>query len=463
MKSLTLQIMLKFYSEKGRFWLLFSFLFLLAFGSRKIFNFSAVENITSFRENQTFSLYLFDLPILFTLIAEFFIFWKKSSSFKNFSSKIHTFSFLEKIVLLFLVWISIVLIFKFSLISFYAFIRLAEAIFLFFWTQKIFLLKKEIFLTGTIILFLSGILQTFIAFWQFIWQKSIGLFWLGESHISPQILGVAKIELENQKLIRAYGTFPHSNLLATFLFFTLVSGIYLFFNSSKNRQLYFLGSLWILLGIFLSFSRSSWLITFLFLTIIFFKKNYLLYENSSNFFSSSFQKIFSWKFCLLFLFILFFILNPLTKNRLCLDCQNDRSFSLRKIYTQNAQENIKENFLFGLGLGNFSLNLSKNNPRELHSWEIQPVHNLYLLAGSEVGFLGIIFFGIIFYELFFKKNNFQNLFLWSFGSFLLLGFFDHYFWTLPQGQLLFFLALAFFAYSCKIEKLRSILRKEFLR
>lgn len=448
--------MLKFYLEKGRFWLLFSFLFLLAFGSRKIFNFSAVENIASFRENQTFSLYLFDLPILVALIAELFLFWKKSHPFKNFSSKIHAFSFLEKILLIFLFWIFIVFIFHFSLISFYAFIRFAEAIFLFFWIKKIFLSKKESFHTGIKILFLSGILQTFIAFWQFIWQKSVGLFWLGESHLSPQILGVAKMELENQKLIRAYGTFPHPNLLATFLFFTLISGIYLFFNSSKQRQLYFLGSWWIILGIFLSFSRSVWLVTFLFLTIFFFKKSYLFYRNSSNLILSFFQKSFFWKFCLSLIFILFLILNPLTKNRFCFNCQNDQSFSLRKIYSQNAKENIKENFLFGIGLGNFTLNLSKNNPQKLHPWEIQPAHNLYLLAGSEVGFLGIIFFGIIFYELFFKKNDFENFFLWIFGGFLLLGFFDHYFWTLPQGQLLFFLALAFFAYSCKIEKLESV-------
>lgn len=448
--------MLKFYLKKGKIWLLFSFLFLLALGSRKIFNFSDIKNIPGFRENQTFSLYLFDLPILIALIAEFFLFWRKNYSFKNFLSKIILFSFLEKILLIFLFWLFIILIFHFSLISFYNFIRFTESIFLFFWIQKTFFSEKETSFVSLKILFLSGIVQTFLAFWQFIWQKSIGLFWLGESQISPQILGVAKIEIENQKFIRAYGTFPHPNLLATFLFFALISGIYLFLNSFKNRQLYFLGSFWILLGIFLSFSRSVWLVTFLFLTILSFKQTYLFYKNSSNFKLSFFQKNFFWKFCLAFLLILFFILNPLTKNRFCLNCQNDQSFYLRKIYSQNAKENIQKNFLFGIGLGNFTLNLSKNNTQKLHLWEIQPVHNLYLLAGSEVGFLGIIFFGILFYQLFFKKNNFQNLFLWSFGCFLFLGFFDHYFWTLPQGQLLFFLVLAFFVYSCKMEKLKLV-------
>jgi len=71
-----------------------------------------------------------------------------------------------------------------------------------------------------------GLFQAIIGIWQFIIQHSIGLFWLRESLISPDILGVAKIILNGEKYIRAYGLFPHPNVLGGFLLVSIILGLF---------------------------------------------------------------------------------------------------------------------------------------------------------------------------------------------------------------------------------------------
>jgi hypothetical protein len=66
-----------------------------------------------------------------------------------------------------------------------------------------------------------GLIQSLLAIGQFISQKSLHLTFLKESIISPFSPGVAKIILNGNKLIRAYGFFPHPNILGGFLVFSI--------------------------------------------------------------------------------------------------------------------------------------------------------------------------------------------------------------------------------------------------
>jgi len=77
----------------------------------------------------------------------------------------------------------------------------------------------------------------------------------------------------------------------------------------------------------------------------------------------------------------------------------------------------------------------------LSNWIHQPVHNVYLLISSEVGLLGLIVFLIFLYQLLkrFKKQN-SVLFIIVI-CIIFVSLFDHFFWTLQQGQLMFWLIL----------------------
>jgi hypothetical protein len=72
------------------------------------------------------------------------------------------------------------------------------------------------------IIMLLGVAHSLIGIAQFIAQYSLGLFWLKESLIGPDIAGVAKIIINYQPFIRAYGLFPHPNILGGFLFFSII-------------------------------------------------------------------------------------------------------------------------------------------------------------------------------------------------------------------------------------------------
>ena len=51
----------------------------------------------------------------------------------------------------------------------------------------------------------------------------MGLLWLKESIISPNIPGVAKLIFNGHVYIRSYGLFPHPNILGGFLVFSIIS------------------------------------------------------------------------------------------------------------------------------------------------------------------------------------------------------------------------------------------------
>jgi O-antigen ligase len=147
---------------------------------------------------------------------------------------------------------------------------------------------------------------------------------------------------------------------------------------------------------------------------------------------------------------------------------NDRSF-----YNNVSRETISGNFIFGSGPGTFIFQinsyLTKNNiHQKLESWQYQPAHNIYLLIASEIGIIGLFIFLLFLSQTIsnsfktIKKPLNKRLFsndvqivsretifslelnyylLAILISFLFIGLFDHYFWTLQQGRLMLWLVL----------------------
>jgi len=295
---------------------------------------------------------------------------------------------------------------------------------------------------------LSGLFQSIIAIGQFINQKSLGLRFLLESPLNPEISGVAKIMVNNIKMIRAYGTFPHTNILAAFL---LISIFFLYFIWLNKKHSFAFNSLLIIVyGILIialgfTFSRTIifvFLISSIFYFIVCFRRNR--------------KKIFA-------LFILFIILNslfiilawPEISNRFQVSL-TEQSIGLRSFYTQISFLVIQEHPWLGIGLGNFVWEIRQMLDL-LSSWGHQPVHNIYLLIGSEIGLIGLIIFIMFLFILIrqFREQREEDieqyyLLLIIICGILVIGLFDHFFWTLQQGQLMFWLVLGIIAnYSVK--------------
>ena len=90
--------------------------------------------------------------------------------------------------------------------------------------------------------------------------------------------------------------------------------------------------------------------------------------------------------------------------------------------------NNKQLFL-GQGLG---LNSYLNYSDDLEVYDIQPIHNIFLLILSEIGIIGVLLFINLIEK---RKHNILSLGILT--GFIILGLFDHYLWTSWTGLLLF--------------------------
>ncbi len=103
-------------------------------------------------------------------------------------------------------------------------------------------------------------------------------------------------------------------------------------------------------------------------------------------------------------------------------------FISHRIELMNASlKIIKENILFGVGLNKFIPTLAKNTNAYINSWELQPVHNIFLLVFSETGIFVLVIFIWVLFSL---GVNFQIL------AITITGMSDHYWLTLVQNNYL---------------------------
>ena len=193
-------------------------------------------------------------------------------------------------------------------------------------------------------------------------------------------------------------------------------------------------------GLFLTFSRSAIalvvILGFVFLIFSYFSSAGLNQKKEIG------ELILFVILCLMFLFVL---LQPMLISRFNIDI-GEQAVNLRAMYNKVAFDFIKKSPVFGVGIGNFVYEF-KLNFGDMEFWRYQPVHNLYLLIAAETGIFGLFFFlgfvGLLLKSIFLIKhiNSSRNktlyfYFLLSTFYFLLLGFADHYFWTLQQGMLM---------------------------
>ncbi len=280
-------------------------------------------------------------------------------------------------------------------------------------------------------------IQVFIGFIQYLKQGSLGLIFLGESQFGGDTLNIAKIDLGGEKIVRSYGTFSHSNIFGGYLLIALT--LLLQNISKKNFSKLILLGLLFLFGILLSFSRSAWLATF----SIFFM---ILTINPI--------KI-NWKYFLLILMIGIFSLVVLNLDKIIISRILDfslQSIDQRLIYSDIASKMIYSHSFFGVGYGQFVLNMPDYYGNVLSPWLYQPVHNYWLMLFSELGVIGLLFWGFIALSIFnlidyaMRRIIKSDRFYWKMYISILLGLlvlslFDHYLYTTWPGQVLVTLVL----------------------
>jgi len=347
-------------------------------------------------------------------------------------------------------------------LSAYFFLRLLftifQGVFLFFVIRR-----NIVSITAVVYTFVSAaVFQAVIGFLQFFFQKSVGLWFLGESIINEFSNNVARFPVFGVPLLRAYGTMAHANILAGFLVLGLIGCLFLWIRrkptNSKSFMIFLKERLFfriiisvsifiILVGLVLTFSRSGWIVSLF--GIIFSLCIGFLYKDTQG---QTFHLLFV--MCGLFV-VIFFSLGWAIFPRATLS-RDEPSVNYRVLYNNIGRDIVLQNPL-GVGIGNQIFFSEENNLygkyRIYDNIDWQPIHNLYLLITSELGVFGIISFLYLIFvatPVFFKKQLFVFLksppyYFWfgvvTLSSLLVFGLFDHFLWTLESGKLMLWLVL----------------------
>lgn len=383
--------------------------------------------------------YLSPVIYLFDLIALPYLFLSVSQLKKSFSH-----SLTKKIFLVIFVTAVINIIFSlFPLLAIYSWFRFFLQLLIFLTLYPVNLsssqfnqLKKALKTP----LLISTITLLFVEFAQLAKQASLNgfFYYLGERSFSLSTPNLAKIDTtficnsfnvfcSPTLFIRPYSVFSHPNSLAGYLLLT-----FLILDFFKKTPFVKFTKMIVFVGILLTFSKAA------FLTLLL-----ILFVGHLNSFGSS--KFLSFSKALILIGILV-SLTPLLAPLLLSSFNPLHTPLLRLNLGFSTVDILKNNFLTGVGLGNYVPAVSQVlNSSFLQSWTLQPVHSLPLLFLSELGLPGIV--ALVFFLTFSSLRRFKYSSL-SLPLILLLvivfltGSVDHYWWTLVQNQHILVIASA---------------------
>ena len=292
-------------------------------------------------------------------------------------------------------------------------------------------INKRFYKTTLNALYYSIIFFGLLGIAQFLLQGTVGkIFYLfGERSFSVSTPGVALAFLRGRDYLRAYSTFPHPNAFAGFL--GVGSLLVMILNSRlriiENKKLLpfvLVASLVFILTFSLGAIISGGATLFC----------YIVLRNKRHTVLKMVRYIF---YIIIILSVLTIVLQKQIKNNLVLS----ESSALRIQQAGVAGKMFIKRPLFGVGVNNFIPSIGENMVLGT-SLFLQPVHNIYLLLLTETGLVGFTMFMYLFMKLIKGKTN--VIYLLPIVFILSTGFFDHYWFTLQQNQLLIPFVLGIF-------------------
>ena len=267
--------------------------------------------------------------------------------------------------------------------------------------------------------------------------ESLDMKWPGILEASAQ--GASVVQLSNGlRILRAYGTLPHPNILGGFLLFVMLGPISLFFNSKKPNYPALILLCFGLILLVLTFSRSAWLGWLAFVLVLLIKFRHLDRKRLILFISATAMAV----------LLTGIPLRELIFSRLTnLEIATETISSVgRSWLAQQAMDIIQKHPLTGVGVGSFIIELAKN---AVPGAPIEPVHNVFLLMTAELGIVGfILLLGlcIAIASTVIRSKSPRAIFAGALVTGLgVINLFDHYLWTLAPGRLMLGLAIGLWA------------------
>lgn len=333
------------------------------------------------------------------------------------------------------------------LLAFFAYARLLLFVG-FFWALSAAAYDKIVLIRS----FLGGVfLEACLGLWQFFSQSAFANKWLGLAAHQAGDLGTSVVEAAGYgRWLRAYGGLDHPNLFGGLLAVSLIFILHLL--AADNREkisnkkisppVLSVGLVVFSAALLASFSRSAWLALAAGLIVWF-----LAAASHKDYPAGKFAL----KAASVFMIVGLLFVNlhaGLFFSRLKGEGRLENiSVAERLDYFSVWQKIIKRDWLFGAGIGNYSLAMAGTEPGR-PSYYYQPIHNVFLLVWAEVGFLSVIALGGLVGHLFatsYKQlkaglaGNYAGLAL--IAELAVFSVFDHWLWSLHSGLFLFVLII----------------------
>ncbi len=286
-------------------------------------------------------------------------------------------------------------------------------------------------------------MQAGIAGWQVISQTTTPLAALISSwprDLEAADAGASVVQLaDGSRFLRAYGSFPHPNILAGYVAAMLVLVINRFRIVNRATAV----GLGVLIPVtvatlFLSFSRGSWLAVIGGLLFVAF-----CWSPSRLLSTSALRTLIVGGACAVVIAVLAIVLREQVAARLTSDSVLElRSLVERQMLQDYAAELVSENRWLGSGVGNYLL-AAASRPEAPVTFE--PPHSVPLLAAAEVGLIGAaawIFLSVLpvgqsLIDSMRRRRFVPSCSVAAVSAVILVSsFFDHYWWTQPPIALL---------------------------
>ncbi len=274
------------------------------------------------------------------------------------------------------------------------------------------------------IISLTVLVLSVLAFFQWRGQGSVfdNYLFFGEQ---PYSIATPGINIENffgVSRVPPYGTFRHPNVFGGFLSITLL-WILARAKDSRFLKLVFLAGL---LTLFFTLSKLAW-ISFLLGLLILVNKGVGVRKARAVF----------WLIIILFItsFNLSFVPN-------IGNIHDNPSYYRRTALQEASYKLTKLRPLFGVGYGTSTAYTGSFAPLDRDLRFAQPPHSIFVLSLVESGIFAFFTF-LIFFVKSIKQSQKKTLLLIALLQIMFLGSYDHYFFTMQQTQILFWLLIGF--------------------
>lgn len=326
--------------------------------------------------------------------------------------------------LVFILSVSII-VSKYPLPALYGSVKVLEMIFLGYIVSR-HVSRKSVLMT-CFLLSTAMIIEGILVISQILSQSSIGGLWyfLGERTFSSASIGISTVSVFSNEILRAYGSFPHPNVLAFYcvvvctLLLTQLQNI----SSLLLKTFYWIAIVFSLICLFSTFSRLS---IFVLIGII----GFLSFKNEVS------RKIGMFMLGVGFIFILLFI------ERFSISSFISSDLFYRWDLAKIGLKIVLENPFFGVGMSNY-LYYQIDYQRSITPVLLQPPHNVFLLILLQTGGIGLIFSIYFLARTSMRAKSYLNsnspLHVSAsllFFAILIIGMGDHYFVTLQQGMIM---------------------------